>query len=135
MRREILSAKINAIALRAHTAKEFSFASDGDAFYDYRTIIGDNGPLWTREFEPRFYAKSMSEETVREVLCERVEATLQAMNVTRMVIGHNVQSDRRPTQRCDGKLYSIDVGISCAYGCNVGAIVIDVESDLVSLVA
>ena len=52
---------------------------------------------------------------------------------TRMFIGHNVQRSGEIHEKCDGKLYSIDVGISEYYGGNIGAVTIDIESNLLSI--
>ncbi len=146
--------KLNELVFKGNTVDNFTLEQYLHEYYDYLTVVSTNGPVWTREFEPRFYnmdmykdkvlAKKLKQvkrvredksEVIEEYLCEQVSKTLDIMNVTRMVIGHNVQATRRPKSRCDGKLFSIDVGISCAYGCALAAITIDIESDMVSIVS
>jgi len=148
--------RLNRVVLTANTAPHFDAEHYRDDYYHYLTAIGKNGPVWTREFEPRFYGKKMMKKTaseqlkrelmaaesaeerrsfIEEYLCGQLEQILEAMKVRRMVIGHNVQSSGTPKIQCDGKLYTIDVGISCAYGCGQGAIVIDIKSDIVSVIS
>ena len=141
--------RMNEITWKGNTLPNFSMEHYLNDYYNYLTIVGNNGPIWTREFEPRFYNMNMlrkvaakqsksvlddKAEIINEYLCEQLDKTLTKMNVKRMVIGHNVQASKVPMSRCDGKLFSIDVGISCAYGCNLGAISIDLESDMVSII-
>eukprot|EP00483_Globobulimina_turgida_P011355 UN11377 len=145
--------RLNELVFKGNTVENFSLEHYLNEYYDYLTVVSSNGPVWTREFEPRFYNMDMYNdaskklkqvkpkrvredklEVIEEYLCEQVNKTLNIMNVTRMVIGHNVQATRVPKSRCDGKLFSIDVGISCAYGCGLAAVTIDIESDMVSIV-
>merc|ERR1712098_33572 len=120
--------KLNGVVLSGNTAPDFDFEHYLNDYYDYLTVIGKNGPVWTREFEPRFYGKRMMKKTaserlkrelreaedrdsfIDEYLCGQLSQTLEAMKVKRMVIGHNVQSSGTPKIQCDGKLYTIDVG-------------------------
>lgn len=48
-------------------------------------------------------------------LCPQVKKVLQAMQVQRIVAGHNVMSGGRIKSLCGGKVHLIDVGISRAY--------------------
>ena len=48
-------------------------------------------------------------------LCPLVQQVLEAMQVQRIVAGHNVMSDGRVKSLCGGKVNLIDVGISRAY--------------------
>ena len=145
--------RLNEIVWKGNTIDNFDINHYLNEYYNYLTIVGNNGPIWTREFEPRFYNRNMLQnaksarrlkqdkavmndksEIINEYLCEQVNKTLDIMNVKRMIIGHNVQAMGIPNVRCDGKLFSIDVGISCHYGCNLGAVSIDIESGMVSIV-
>ena len=105
----------------------------------YLKVVGNDGPLWTRDFSTILSGKWRSkgwdkEEVITEYICQQTQKTLDIMKVKRMVIGHNVQRNGKVKEECDGKLYSIDVGMSCVYGCNLGAIVIDLQSDTVTIV-
>ena len=122
-------------------------------FYDSLTIVGNNGPIWTREFEPRFYDRKLIGDIIIKHehkigggesheekmilynhMCNQVMKTLQLLNVKRMVIGHNVQPKGVVTETCDSKLFKIDVGLSRAYGGSLGAIIIDIKTDSVTVV-
>ena len=48
-------------------------------------------------------------------LCPQVVQVLQAMQVQRIVTGHNVMSNGRIKSLCGGKVNLIDVGMSRAY--------------------
>ena len=93
----------------------------------YSVLTGKNGPLWTREFDTN------TQNTKH--ICTQLSKTLQKLNVTRMIIGHSNQTNGIPQSLCDGKLWSIDVGISCVYGCHLGALKIDLLSDVVSVLS
>jgi len=77
-------------------------------------IFSDEGPHWTRS-----YANWGRGTMVR---CKLLPEVLLALNVSRMVIGHNPQSMIRgpnvgkPDIACGGKLFLIDSGISSYYG-------------------
>ncbi|ETO20006.1 serine/threonine protein phosphatase [Reticulomyxa filosa] len=104
-------------------------------------LTGENGPIWTRYFESKFYTERMVEDisdlsetnkksvSNEEYMCQLVEQTVQKLGVSRMIIGHNPQSDGKVNVRCNGQLISIDVGISAFYGNNLGAIEIDLKTD------
>ena len=145
--------KINEIFYVSLNNVDFDERNYGSTFYDALTITSNNGPIWTREYEPKFYDnkkvkyimkhniydndenKQLDPPTIIEnFMCEQVSETLKILNLKRMVIGHNVQSNGKVNQRCNSKLYSIDVGMSYAYGASLGAIQIDIENDLVTLV-
>eukprot|EP00899_Mesostigma_viride_P005338 jgi/Mesvir1/14805/Mv05444-RA.1 len=68
-------------------------------------ILGEMGPVWVREFALGH----------KKDVCAMLRTTLDMFNATRMVVGHTVQHGGRFTQRCDGQLVLIDVGISSAY--------------------
>jgi len=77
-------------------------------------IFSDQGPHWTRS-----YANWGRGRMVR---CKLLPDVLLALNVSRMVIGHNPQSMimgpnvGKPDIACGGKLFLIDSGISSYYG-------------------
>lgn len=67
-------------------------------------ILGDSGPLWTREI----ITKASNGE------CQLLEMSLQLLAAKRMVVGHTIQSDLQVHSYCSGKLVAIDVAISKA---------------------
>jgi len=80
------------------------------------------------------YKKEDAKEIITEYLCQQVSKTLKILNLKRMIIGHNVQQNGKPNVLCNEKLYSIDVGMSHAYGGHLGAIEIDAQNDVVSII-
>lgn len=80
-----------------------------------RYWMGDYGPLWDRWFS----------EAEEEELCPWLKAYLEKHGAERVMVGHTPQ--RRITDRCDGKLWLLDVMNSrfMRYpGCTLGALVI-----------
>ena len=139
--------KINSIFKEAMISDDFN--QNHPTFYDSVTITSSNGPLWTREFEPNYYDHSMLQKIMKNTkkdttkvsqrliiesyVCDQVSLVLKKLNVSRMFIGHNPQRTGIIDKKCSGQLYSIDVGISSHYGGNIGAIIIDIESNLLSI--
>lgn len=75
-------------------------------------LFGEDGPLWYREF-------AMGDESV---ICDLLDTALENLNAKRMVVGHTPQMDGKILNRCGGKLFVIDVGISRVYGGHSAAI-------------
>ena len=67
-------------------------------------VLGDDGPLWTRDI----IHKGIAGE------CQALDMSLQLLGASRMVIGHTIQSDYKIHTYCGGKLVAIDVAISRA---------------------
>lgn len=67
-------------------------------------ILGDEGPLWTRDI----INKGMAGE------CSALDMSLNLLGAKRMVIGHTIQSDLNVHTYCSGRLVAIDVAISRA---------------------
>ncbi len=67
---------------------------------------GENAPTWTRYY-------SAPKGGVDP--CPRLQETLDALDVKRMVVGHTPQMSG-VTSRCDGKLWLVDVGMARHYG-------------------
>ncbi|KAH6564809.1 hypothetical protein BASA62_007694 [Batrachochytrium salamandrivorans] len=65
-------------------------------------IFDEHGPLWYRGFATRD----------DNVFCDFVKDVLFNLKASRMVIGHTPTEDGRISNRCDGLVYIIDVGIS-----------------------
>ena len=65
-------------------------------------VLDPEGPLWTREFS--------SDDTD----CERLSATLDALGVKRMVVGHTPQLGGI-TSACDERVWRIDTGMASYY--------------------
>ncbi|KAH6560939.1 hypothetical protein BASA60_000161 [Batrachochytrium salamandrivorans] len=65
-------------------------------------IFDEHGPLWYRGFATRD----------DNVFCDFVKDVLFNLKANRMVIGHTPTEDGRISNRCDGLVYIIDVGIS-----------------------
>lgn len=78
-------------------------------------LLGPDGPLWFRGYvtEPESSA------------CAELGQALQALDATRMVVGHTTRRDGRIQTRCGGKLHVIDIGIASTYGGNAGAWVLE----------
>ncbi|KAI9101685.1 Metallo-dependent phosphatase-like protein [Phlyctochytrium arcticum] len=76
---------------------------------DQIELFGDEGPLWYRGF-------ALDAEPA---ICTGLDQSLEALNATRMVIGHTPQDEsRKILSRCQNKVLVIDMGISAAYGSN-----------------
>jgi len=77
-------------------------------------IFTEAGPHWTRSYA--------NWDRGLKVRCLMLPKVLSALNVSRMVIGHNPQSMisganmGKPDVACNGKLFLIDSGISSYYG-------------------
>lgn len=67
-------------------------------------VLGDEGPLWTRQVIQR----AMSRD------CTLVDMSLELLGARQMVVGHTIQSDFQVHSYCKGKLIAIDVAISRA---------------------
>ena len=83
-------------------------------------VLGPDGPLWNRTYllgEP-------------PVACAELTRALEALNAKRMVLGHTTQDSGKIAERCQGRLYGIDTGISAHYGTHPSALVIDRVGDL-----
>ncbi|KAH6595361.1 hypothetical protein BASA50_005879 [Batrachochytrium salamandrivorans] len=65
-------------------------------------IFDEHGPLWYRGFATRD----------DDVFCDFVKDVLSNLKASRMVIGHTPTEDGRISNRCNGLVYIIDVGIS-----------------------
>jgi hypothetical protein len=65
-------------------------------------VLDPEGPLWTREFS--------NDDTD----CERLSATLDALGVKRMVVGHTPQLGGI-TSACDERVWRIDTGMASYY--------------------
>jgi len=70
-------------------------------------IMGMNGVVWTRMFDPRAGHPN---------LCGMLATTLSLMQANRMIVGHSVQESGFPSSLCDGRLILNDVGICKFYG-------------------
>ena len=60
--------------------------------------------MWTRQFS----------QTVAAPDCLDLEESLRILDAQRMIVAHTVHE--RITSRCDGRVWSVDVGMSRAYG-------------------
>ena len=76
---------------------------DGQSSARPPALDHDDSPVWTRA------------AGTPSVDCAAVRAALDALHVTRMVVGHTVQ-DHGITSACDGALWRIDVGLARTYG-------------------
>lgn len=66
-------------------------------------LFGEHGPFWSRRW-------ALGPER-----CEELQATLDGLKATRMVVGHTAQADGRVHQRCNGRLVLGDSLISRFY--------------------
>jgi hypothetical protein len=84
---------------------EFDVAllKEAQQFMDIATwsVVDPEGPLWFRG-----YALWQEAETAPQVF-----ALLDALKVSRIVVGHSVTPDRRIATRFDGRVYLIDTGM------------------------
>lgn len=69
-------------------------------------VLGPDGPLWNRAYLLADPPQA----------CAELETALAALGAARMVVGHTRQESGRIAERCDGRLYGIDTGLSRAYG-------------------
>ncbi len=67
-------------------------------------VIDGEGPLWSRA-----YSDGPGEEE-----CALLDDVFADLDVTRMVVGHTVQTE--PTVACYGRVWRIDVGMAAYYG-------------------
>ena len=124
---------------------------------------GTNGPLWTRAFEPYHffrnkrlmreiknrYGRELVDECLKDedkkesilrplietFMCDNLKKTLEILNITRMIKGHDPQWSYKIAIHCDGKMLIIDVGISKVYqGGHIGAIEIDLITDKIKII-
>lgn len=75
-------------------------------------VLGDDGPLWNRAY--------LLDDAV--TACAELERALLALGADRMVVGHTTQRDGRVAERCGGRLWGIDTGVSAHYGRHLAAI-------------
>jgi hypothetical protein len=71
-------------------------------------IAAESAPIWVRDY---------SLDPVSPRACEMLGEVLLALKVSRMVVGHTVQS-QGISSACDDRIYRIDVGLSRYYGQN-----------------
>jgi hypothetical protein len=67
-------------------------------------LSGDDAPVWTRRY---------SDDDEAEPDCETLAAVVEALGVSRIVVGHTVQD--RANSACDGQVWRIDVGMAAYY--------------------
>lgn len=84
-------------------------------------ILGSDGPLWNRSYLLADPAQA----------CPELDRALTALGARRMVVGHTRQDSGRIAERCDGKLYGIDTGLSRYYGGDHSA-ALEVRGDTVT---
>jgi hypothetical protein len=72
------------------------------------SIAAESAPIWVRDY---------SLDPVSPRACEMLGEVLLALKVSRMVVGHTVQS-QGISSACDDRVYRIDVGLSRYYGQN-----------------
>lgn len=77
----------------------------GEASDMPKILKSSEAPIWSRH-----YSKDPGPED-----CALLDATLKALNVKRMVVGHTVQREGI-TSACDAKVWRIDVGMAEHYG-------------------
>lgn len=83
-------------------------------------VLGSDGPLWNRAYllaDP-------------PAACEELSRALAELGATRMVVGHTTQRTGRIAERCGGRLYGIDTGISAHYGGQLAAL--EIRGDVVT---
>lgn len=78
----------------ARQAREFADTVNSELFFP-------DGPLWTRD------AAQCVPVTVEDVL----DAAMERLGVSRVVVGHTVTPDRRIVTRLDGRLVMVDTGM------------------------
>lgn len=75
----------------------------GDDDTEPSILRGDSAPVWDRSYS----------DDAAEPDCETLAEAIEALGVTRMVVGHTVQP--RANAACDGQVWRIDVGMSAYY--------------------
>ncbi|HYO93257.1 MAG TPA: metallophosphoesterase [Polyangiaceae bacterium] len=88
---------------------EVSRWMQGDAPAPPSAVLEPESPVWTRVY---------GEDQPSAATCERLKATLSALSVRRLVVGHTVQK-AGITAACSDSVYRIDVGLAKHYGDNV----------------
>lgn len=83
-------------------------------------ILGPDGPLWNRGYILGDAGPA----------CDELGRALSALHAKRMVVGHTTQKDGRVLERCDGRLFGIDTGISAVYGGHLAAL--ELHGDVVT---
>ena len=68
-------------------------------------LSGDNTPIWSRRYSRDTTASG----------CAELEAVLDAVGVSRMVVAHTVQP-QGINSACNGQVWRVDVGMSAHYG-------------------
>jgi hypothetical protein len=81
---------------------------DGSQRRAPEAVAGPTAPVWVRDY---------SLDPVSPRACEMLGQVLESLRVTRMVVGHTVQSQGISTA-CDDRVYRIDVGLARYYGKN-----------------
>lgn len=76
------------------------------------TVLGPDGPVWNR-------ALVLESEVVA---CPQLELALGELGAERMVVGHTTARDGRMRERCGGRLWAIDTGLSTHYGRHLAAL-------------
>ncbi len=72
---------------------------------DFPEILsGDDSPIWTRVY---------SDDEEAEPDCASLADVVEALGVSRIVVGHTVQD--RANAACDGQVWRIDVGMAAYY--------------------
>jgi hypothetical protein len=75
-------------------------------------VLGSDGPLWNRTY--------LLEDPV--TACPELGRALLALGADRMVVGHTTQESGRVAERCGGRLWGIDTGVSAHYGRHLAAL-------------
>ena len=90
----------------AGAVKKCSVGSPGECNTETASLVTDpDSVVWYRGYVHQYERE----------LCPQVKQVLQAMQVHRIVAGHNVMSNGRIKSLCGGKVNIIDVGMSRAY--------------------
>jgi hypothetical protein len=84
---------------------------------------GEAGPLWYRGL-------ALGAETEIE---PAVDAVLRALGVRAIVVGHTVDSSGRIETRLQGRIVTIDTGMTDAYGAHASALEIDAEGRMTAI--
>lgn len=66
---------------------------------------------------------------IEQYMCQHLYETLLMLNVSRMIKGHDPQSNGNMGVHCNQSLFIIDVGLSQMYGGFLGALEIDLNTD------
>ena len=78
-------------------------------------LVSRQAPIWTRRY---------SEGTPTSSACKDLQATLDALDADRMVVGHTTQRNGI-THACGKRVWRIDVGMAAAYGGEPAVLIID----------